>query len=233
MVFFGIVGYVFYWIIVIAPRRIKQLFKDLQKKGYKIIPTDNSDLKDVLPLLAPAYPKRPRKDQEVPAWTIRNAAKSYDSQATRFIIHTSRLQVDRPGAGENATERRTIIFIENRKLDIQGTIHLTPKENPGNNFWKDRYNLKLITDSCNDKFMTHYDGYSADHTSLPFPDPLSKTLIEICPTFNRKELFCFQGGINLMFCADGWGFCPANEVYKEADFNVLLDVFDKISNSLY
>jgi hypothetical protein len=226
-------GYIFYWILVISPRKIQKLFFDLGTKGYHTIEADNSDLHYVITQLEPVYPIRPRKDQDITPWKIKNAAMRVDSQATKLIAHVSKLQVDQPGVGHNATQRRTILFIEKRKLDLNDTIHITPKQNPGNNLWEKRYKANKVTDGYEENFLNCYDIYSPGNDPTPLPEDLCNVLIDLCPTVCQRELFCFQGGINLMFCSEGWGFCPANEVYKEPDFTMMLDFFDRISNSIH
>jgi hypothetical protein len=88
-----------------------------------------------------------------------------------------------------------------------------------------------MTDGYEQKFLDCYNIYSPDSNPSPLPEDLCHTLIEVCPSVCRKELFCFQGGINFRFGSEGWGISPANMIYKKSDFTMMLDIFDKISHS--
>lgn len=234
LIFFSIIGYVFYWIIVIAPRRIRKLFSDLQKEGYQPIETNDIELKAAISQIAAIYPVRPRKDQEIPPWNIKTAIRRIDHQASRLIAYVSRLQKDKPGTGgDSKTSRVTILFLEKRELAIRGDVHITPKKNPGDNLWKERYKASLITNGYEQAFLECYNIYSSDSTLSPLPEDLCHALIEVCPYLCQKELFCFQGGINFRFNSEGWGISPANMIYKNPDFTMMLDVCDKISRSLH
>ncbi len=233
LIFFSIMGCIFYWVIVIAPRKIKGMFSELQKEGYQVIEVDDISLKDDISQLAAIYPVRPRKDQEeITPWNIRNVIRRIDQHATRLIAHVSRLQIDQPGVKHNATSRVTILFIEKRKLDIISDIHITPKNNSGNNLWEKRYKASLVTEGYKQNFLDLYSIYSQDNTISLLPQDLCNTLIEVCPAVCQKELFCFQGGINFRFSPEGWGISPTNIIYKKSDFTMILDIFDRISGSL-
>ncbi len=228
--FFGFMFWLFYWLIVVVPRRIKVFFKNLEKKGFQLVDTEDKDFKDAFTRLAPPHPSRLSGGSASP-WTVRNAAKKVGTSHIDYIAHANRSQ-GRGGGTSRKTVKDTIFLFQARKLPIDDRIYITPKKNPGGNLWEERYNAFPVTAAYETDLQGLYDFYSPGSTPIPLPGDLSRVLIDICPAICRRELFCFQNGINFMFCPDGWGMCPDNYVYKEEHFDLLLNIFEKISDSL-
>jgi hypothetical protein len=229
--FFGIVGYIFYWIIVIAPRKIRRLFGELKSIGYQDVDLEESTLRDVISRIVAVYPVRPRKDQETPPWNIRNAIRRKEGQDEKIVAHVTRLQIDQPGVGRG-TSRATILFLEKRRLYVNDEIHITPKGNHGNNLWEERYKSSIVTEGYGERFLDCYTVYSPSSTPSPLPSELCDTLIEICPSICQKEFFFLQGGINFRFSPEGWGITPANIIYKKMELTMMMEIFDRISGTL-
>ena len=231
LLFFGIVGSVFYWIIVVAPRRIRKLFAELKGKGYQDVDPEDGNLRESVSKIAAVYPVRPRKDQEIPEWTVRNAIQKKDGQDAKVLAHVTRLQRDQPEVAK-ATSRATVLFLEKRRLYINDEIHVTPKKNSGNNLWEERYNASPVTEGYDEAFLDCFAVYSPSSNPSTLPVELCNLLVEICPSLCQKEHFFLQGGVNFRFGPKGWGITPANIIYKKPEFTTMMDVFDRVSASL-
>jgi len=232
--FFTLMIYIFYWIIVIAPRRVRQVFNEFSAMGYSAIDPDSEEISRVVSQLAPIYPTGPRKDQEIPEWKKHLAAKLHsENNVTRYIVNVSRSQIDKQGK-MNSTLRKTNLIIEKRRLKFSESIYLYPVKNRCRISWEERYNLKKIPKGLDlDKeFLENYHVYSRSGEIRYFPNAFRDALINSCAALCDISLYCFQGGVTLKFQEEGWGICPSNEVYKSNDMKVLIEIADTISKAL-
>jgi len=232
--FFLLMFYIFYWIIVIAPRRVKKVFSYLNKRlGYATLDKDSKVIVQMINTLAPIFPVGPLKDHDVPEWTRQLAVKMRTvNNADRYIINVRRSQVDKVGVRMNSTLRKTNLVLEKRKLKFTEPVHIHPIKNRVQIRWKDRYKLKKVSSGLDREFLKNYNMYNKSGKISNFPSPLRDALMNVCPSLCDRSRFCFQNGVTLKFQKEGWGICPVNEIYKEKDMKVLIDVIEKISVAL-
>jgi hypothetical protein len=230
--FFALMFYIFYWIIVIAPRRVRKVFFELSAMGYSTTDPDSKEMSQIITQLSPIYPIGPRKDQEVPEWKKRLAVKRYSgSDVTRYIINVSRSQIDKLGK-MNSTFRKTNLILEKRNLQFSEPVYIYPVKNRCNVSWEERYKLKKISSGLDKAFLEKYHAYSTSGEIQQFPSSFRAVLINSCAVLCDTSRFCFQGGVILNFQKEGWGICPANEIYHFKDMKVLLEIVDAISRAL-
>jgi hypothetical protein len=232
IVFTILMIYIFYWIIVIAPRRVRQVFTELSTMGYSDADTDSKEVEQTVDLLAPIYPISPRKDQEIPEWKMHLALRRYAAgNTTRYIVNVSRSQIDKVGR-MNSTLRKTNLILEKRDLNFSEPVYIYPFKNPGSVQWEERHKLQKITSGLDKELLKKYHVYSKSAVIKYFPKTLIDALMTVCDTLCDTSLYCFQGGVILKFQKEGWGICPANEIYKITDMKVLIKIADDISNAL-
>ena len=229
--FFGFMCWLFYWLLIVNPRKINRFFKSLEKKGFRSIDPDAPGLAGIIERLVPPHPGRIR-DENVTPWNVKNAVQKRDANKTSSILFANRNEAH---AGDNGIKKHIItvlLFMEEQTLDMNGRVYVTPKKNPSANRWEKQYNVLPVTDNYDSSLRELYDFYSPDKEPVPLPGGLDKALITICPLLCRRDSFCFQNGVNLLFGPDGWGMCPDNYAYKEPHLNDLVELFETISNSL-
>ncbi|MBW1985079.1 MAG: hypothetical protein JRI53_10195 [Deltaproteobacteria bacterium] len=224
--------YIFYWIIVIAPRRVRQVFAELSAKGYSTIDPDSQEISQIVTQLAPIYPIGPRKDQEIPEWKKNLAVKLHSANnVTRYVVNVSRSQIDKLGR-MNSTLRKTNIILEKRKLQFSESVYIYPVKNHCSVLWEWRYKLKKITSGLDNEFLEKYHAYSKSGEIQDFPSSFRAVLMNSCAVLCDTSFYCFQGGVTLKFQKEGWGLCPANEIYKFKDMKMLIEIADAISRAL-
>jgi len=225
--------YIFYWIIVIAPRRVKQVFAYLSNLGYAIVNHNSKQIIQLIKTLAPIYPSRPLKDQDVPEWKRQTAVKMRTvNNADRYIINVRRSQVDTLGVKRRSTFRKTNLILEMRTLKFSEPVHIYPVKNRNSILWKDRYKLKKISTGLDKEFSKNYHVYTKSGKVSKFPSPLRDALLNVCGSLCDTSRFCFQNGVTLKFQKEGWGICPNNEIYKVKDMKALIEITEKISLAL-
>ena len=231
--FFLLMFYIFYWIIIIAPRRVRQVYTTLTRRGYSPLNPDSEEIENIVHALAPVYPRRPRKDAEVPQWKCHFAVKYHTvNQAARYIVHVSRSQIDQPGVRYNSTLRKTDLILEKRKLKFTEPVHIFPVKNRGDVLWEWRYKLKKVSQGPDQEFLDQFMIYTKSGKISFFPDPLREALMGVYEVITDRSHYCFQHGIHFKFQKDGWGICPTHEVYKVKDINMLIGVAETISLAL-
>ncbi|MBN1783080.1 hypothetical protein JW948_18235 [bacterium] len=231
---FGILMIViFYWIIVIAPRRVKQVYAGLLKKGYQTADPASRDIGQVIKTLSPVYPIRPLKDQPVPDWSVDLAVRMPAvNGSTRYVIHVRRSQVDRLSPRPASSLRKTDLILEKVSLKFTEPLFIVPIRNRCDVLWEWRYQLKKTTAGLDEAFLKKYHVYSRSGTADYFPVALRDALLHICPILCDTSKFCLQGGVTLKFQKDGWGLCPAHEIYKSSDMETLLRAAEAVSGAI-
>ena len=234
-VFFLLMGYLFYWLIVVVPRRVKKIYTEMTTKGYSLIETDDPTINNILNLLAPIFPIDPRIKETIPMWTCRNIAMIEKKNLKKIIINASRLNKDRVlrgGSDSGSTSRTTTILIEKIELPFNAECHLVPCRNTSLIKWKERHGLQQVTSELGSDLLMHYEVYTKSGQIEDISSALNKALIQVCPILIDRSRFCFQSGVSIKFGSNGWGICTSNAIYKKEDMNILIDVADILHRSL-
>lgn len=229
--FFLLMARIFYWIVVIVPRRTKEIYDQLKTREYRPQSADDGSVARLLPQYAAIYPKDPVIDADVPAWKVRRAALRDQWRKKRLIVNAERLQQDKGGVKYNHTSCTTTILVETRALPLRANVHLVPAKNNGRIWWEKRYGLARVS-SGDSALLTHYEVYAAPDATVNLSAELIQVLIEVCPMLVEKSRFCFQHGVSLRFQPGGWGITTSNEIYKQENMDLLLDAADRIAKAL-
>ena len=67
--FFCFMIWLFYWILVVAPRKIAHFFKSLEAKGYGSIGPEDYHLAELIERLVPPHPSRISREN-VTSWNL-------------------------------------------------------------------------------------------------------------------------------------------------------------------
>lgn len=230
--FFLLMGYIFYWLIVIVPRRTREIYSQLQMRGYSLSSVDDAPIAQLLSRYAAIYPKDPVIDADVPSWQVRRAALRDQWGQKRVIVNVMRGQRSSPGVKYNYSTCTATILVEQRPLPVGADVHLVPARNRGSIRWKKRYGLEPVPPGSDPALLTHYEVYAAPGASATLPAGLVKALIQMRPLIENQSLFCFQHGVSLRLQPEGWGITTSNEIYKQQDMELLLEMADGIAEAL-
>jgi hypothetical protein len=230
--FFLLMVYIFYWIVVIVPRRTKEIYARLEARGYFPQRADDGSVAQLLSQYASIYPKDPLIDADVPAWKVRRAALQDQSGQKRLVVNAGRSQRDHAGVKNNHTSCTATVVVETRVLSLRHDVHLVPVKNNGSIRWKERYGLARVSSGLDAALLTHYEVYATPDADVALPPELTQVLIEVCPLLVEQSRFCFQHGVSLRFQPDAWSITTSNEVYKQENMDLLLDAADRISEAL-
>jgi membrane protein YdbS with pleckstrin-like domain len=223
--FFLFMMYIFYWAVVVHPRRVRQLFVTLVKKGYQAVGDTEPDMLRVLSTLAPIYPHTPSEDYPIPAWKVVHACKQEQTQHTRYILDVARSQAE--GVGSDKYRRRvSVMFLEQGVLNVPETIHLTPSTCYHD--WGSRFGLIQVQDGIAQEFREHYHVFTTSGTIENLPDTLQNVLLKVLPLTEKFRIL----GLTLMFRRDGWGICTGQELSTLKDMELMIDVADMIAETL-
>ena len=230
--FFLLMARIFYWLLVIVPRKTKEIYTRLEARGYAPQIPDDESVARTLTQTAAIFPKDPMIDAEVPAWDVKRSAIRNQWGRQRLLVNAQRLQRDSPGVKYNSGTRTTTILVEPGPLPIQEDVHLVPAENDGSIRWEERYHLARVSSGPDEELLARYEVYAAARAAVTLPAPLVRALIEVCPRLVDTSRFCFQHGVSLRFGSGGWGITTSNEVHRQESMDCLLDVADRISEAL-
>ena len=224
--FFLIVGYVFYWIVVIFPRRVKATFAGLAAMGYHVCDPGDPLLTGILAKGAPLFPVDPLEDKPIPAWTVQHAVVRGD----RILVGAFRTQIDRRPA--YSTRQGSTMLIDTFSTPLNAEFHLVPARRVHGVQWEKRHGLQAVAAGLDPDLLAHYEAYARPGSAVVLPPALVQALLEGHPVLADHSAFCFQNGVSLRFLPQGWGICTSHAIYRPADMDRLIQVADGISRSL-
>lgn len=234
--FFLMMGYLFYWIVVVQPHKVRKVYAEMVTKGYSSIEAGNPTIKNILNLLAPIFPIDPRIKEAIVEWTCRNIVMLKKHNYKRIIINACRLNADSalrgPSSGRSATERTTTILMEEIETPFNVSWHLVPCDNTSSIKWEKRHGLNKVTSEPIQDLLQHYQIYTKSGQVEMISHALSKALIQICPVLTDKSHFCFQHGVTIKFGSNGWGICTSNRIHTKKDMDMLIDIADILHKTM-
>lgn len=232
---FALILLVFYWTFFVVPKRVHRLMAGLSKKGYADIDPANSRLSETVEKLAPIYGHHPRQGHPIPPWKIIKAVSNSCRGGTRYLVYTSRTQIEWSGSGSGNTnfQRYSVMALERRKLPFAETIHLKPAKNPERVKCDDRLQLKKVMPLKLTSFYNQYALFTQSGAMTAFPEKLEEVLTTLLP------LFILQDGpavhiwdVNLKFSQEGWGILSSEQIYKPEPMAAFIEAADRISDTL-
>lgn len=230
--FFGFMIWLFYWLIVVAPKKIGLFFKELEKEGYRSLEHEDRQMKHAIDQLVPPHPKRTSGGPNVTEWRARQAVKKIESGADSYIALVNRSEAHVGDEGRKNYVQTTLIFFQERALALDGVVYFTPKKNKSSNRWKEYFGAEELLQGYQESVHQSYHIFSPEKRVVPLPGELEQELVEICDVLCQRELFCFNNGVNLKFSPQGWGICPDNYAYKKEHLQLLIDLFLRIDHTL-
>lgn len=225
VIFFLIVGYVFYWIVVILPRRIRAVFAGLTARGFHPCAPGDPMLAGILAKGAPVFPIDPLPEKPLSAWTVQHAAVRTD----RILINAYRDQVDR--LPHKPARRSTTLLIDTLPTSLRAEFHLVPVQRVFGIQWKERHGLQPVSSGLDPDLAAHYEVLARPEVSIDVPPALVRVLIQVHPVLADRSAFCFQRGAALRFQAACWGICTSHAIYREADMTRFLDLADTLTQA--
>lgn len=226
LVFFLIFGYVFYWIVVVYPRRVKALFAGLAAKGYHACDPADPLLTGILAKGAPLFPVDPLEDKPIPAWTVRHAVVRGD----RILVDVFRTQMDRLPA--YSTRQGSTLLIDTFSTPLNAEFHLVPVQRVYGVQWEKRHGLQPVASGLDPELLARYEVFARPGQAVVLPPALVQALLAGHSVLADRSAFCFQNGVSLRFHPQGWGICTSHSIYRPADMNRLIQIADEISRSL-
>ena len=235
--FFLLMGYIFYWIFVIAPRRTQEVYAELRMRGYRLLDPGDASIQPFLETHASIFPTDPLIGEDVPEWKCVHGAVKDENTWKRTIINARRTQRDRVGTGQNTTARDTTILIDSIERPGSELFYLVPCRNKVQVRWEKRYGLEKVeleeaASGLNPVLLEYYEVYTKPGQAVSVSTGLMKALIQVVPILKDQSLFCFQQGVTLRFQASSWSICTSNRIYKIKDMEKLMEVAETISASL-
>jgi hypothetical protein len=221
-----------YWLLVIVPGKTKEIYARLEATGYSSRSPDDGAVVRLLAQHAAIFPKDPPIGSEVPAWRVRRAVVRDQWGCRRLIVNAQRWQLEQTGVRNSNLSCSTTILVETRELPLREDVHFVPAENRGRIRWKERYHLPPASSGLDPELLEHYEVHAAPDAAVTLPGQLASVLIEVCPLLLDQSRFCFQHGVSMRFGCEGWGITTSNEIYKQEDMDLLLDVAGRISGTL-
>ena len=224
--FFLLAGYVFYWIVVVFPRRVKATFAGLASMGYHVCDPADPLLAGILAKGAPLFPVDPLPEKPIPAWTVQHAAVRQD----RIMVNVFRTQMDRLPA--HSTRQGSTMLIDTFSTPLRAEFHLVPAKRVHAVQWEKRHGLHAVAAGLDPDLLARYEVHARPDQSVVVPPALVQALLAGHPVLADCSAFCFQNGVSLRFHPQGWGICTSHAIYRPADLNRLIQVADDISRSL-
>ena len=230
--FFVFMAYIFYWALVLLPRRVRQIYAILMKRGYRRVDSTDPDMLQVLSTLAPIYSRTPRKDSPIPEWEVQNACTLENMQETRYILDVSRMQVDRPGTADRRSRRESIMILEKKALNFSESIYMTPTSCSAD--WEPRFGLVQVQEGLDRELLEHYTVFTQSGMLEYFPATLRDVLLKVLQHFVAQDMkqAYYIPGLTLTFRKNGWGMCTGERLYTLEKMDLLIDVADMISRAL-
>ena len=223
--------YLPYWLFIKYPRQVKKVYGSLVKKGYFLIDLKLENPKPILEKLKAIYPNPPFLDEPVPNWNPFVVYKLEMGKSTRYVADVNRTQRDSIGERKNTTSDAMLV-VEQRSLQFEQEVHLSPKKNVSRVQWEKRYQLLIVKDGIENDLLNLYDFYTNNGKIDKFPENLKKALIEISPNINNSNHWCIGNGITFRFQKEGWSLVTSNRVHKPEFMQLMTTVIDKISAAL-
>ncbi|THB75621.1 MAG: hypothetical protein D6B25_11735 [Desulfobulbaceae bacterium] len=230
--FFGFMIWLFYWLIVVVPKKIGAFFKEMGKSGYRPVDLEESEMLEAMNRLVPPHPQRTSGGSNVTPWKVRKAIRKDEPEVRSYITMVNRNESHAGDGASKSYVQSCLLFFQERALEMDGLIYLTPKKNRSANKWQEYFGAEEFIEGYGEQLHQNYHIFSPEKRAIPIPAQLEKELIESCEILCRRELFCFANGVNLQFSADGWGICPDNYAYKKQHLQLLTDLFHRIDHAL-
>ncbi|MDM8556495.1 hypothetical protein QUF75_17355 [Desulfococcaceae bacterium HSG7] len=224
--------YLPYWLFMKYPKQVKKVYGSLVKKGYFLIDLKLENTKPILEKLKAIYPTPPLLDEPVPNWNPFVVYKLEMGKSTRYVADVNRSQRDAFSSGHNKSTSDAMLVVEQRGLQFEQELHLSPKENGSRVQWEKRYQLLIVKDGIENDLLNLYDFYTNTGKIDKFPENLKKALIEISPNINNRNHWCIGNGITFRFQKEGWSLVTSNRVHKPEFMQLMTTVIDKISAAL-
>lgn len=224
--FFLLAGYVFYWIVVVFPRRVKATFAGLASMGYHVCDPADSLLAGILAKGAPIFPVDPLPEKPIPAWTVQHAAVRKD----RIMVNVFRSQMDRLPA--YSTRQNSTMLIDTFSTPLNAEFHLVPVQRGHGVQWVKRHGLQPAATGLDPELLARYEVHARPDQAIDLPPALIQALLAGHSVLADQSAFCFQNGVSLRFHPQGWGVCTSHAIYRPEDMKRLLQVADEISRSL-
>ncbi len=221
-----VVGYVFYWIIVVFPRRVKATFAGLAAKGYHACAPEDPLLTGILAKGAPLFPVDPLEDKPIPAWTVQLAMVKGD----RIVANAFRTQMDR--LPHYSTRQGTTMLIDTFSMPLDAEFHLVPAKRVHSVQWEKRHGLQAVATGLDSELLARYEVYARPDQPGVLPPALIQALLKVHPVLADRSAFCYQRGASLRFQPQCWGVCTTNPIYRAEDLDRLLEAADAIATAL-
>lgn len=227
VVFFLFMAYVFYWAIVLLPRRVRKIYSALRYQGYTEMNAADPEVQQALSSIAPIYVHTPRKDYPIPEWTVHNACALANADMTRYVIDVSRSQVDLPGVSNNTSLRDSTVILEERSLGFSEEVHLAPKKDACFVEWNSRFGLTEVQEGLKHEFSEQYKLFTPSGKLEQFSSELQDVLVKTSGYFVEKAI-----RVTFRFQKNGWGMSTGMRSYKLKDMETLLEIAGRISAAL-
>ncbi len=216
---------IFYSLVVTVPRRTREIYARLAAEGYPPQADDDSAVAELLAKLAPVHPKDPMAGAELRPWRVHRAAMRNQWGVRRLLVNATRLQQRAGGS----TSCSTTILVETRALRLGADVHLVPVGNAGAVLWRERHGLERVTADQDAALLAAYETWATPGSVPTFPPELVRVLLEIHPRFLETARFCLQHGVCLRFGREGWGITTSNEISRQEDMDLLLEVANRVA----
>ena len=234
--FFLFILFIFYWTLFRAPHKAARILRSLEKKGYRPVGSDDSQLKNALKRLTPImfHNYELSTVKETSSWRVKLAYGQRDSWTSRFLAHINRSVFRTPPGKRKWEHQFTIAFFEIRPLEFSQDIYIAGdryKLDPG-------YGLHAVDKDTLGLLSSRFVFHTQDGKLDSFPPLLQDTLMQCAPFLsiraikkeNLKDPFLFYARIR--FTPEGWGIISNEYVYNQKKMSALLEVVDRISLSL-
>jgi len=149
--------YLPYWLFIKYPKQVKKVYGSLVKKGYFLIDLKLENTKPILEKLKAIYPNPPLLDEPVPNWNPFVVYKLEMGKTTRYVADVNRTQRDALSSSHNKSTIDAMLVVEQRSLQFEQEVHLSPKENGSRVKWEKRYQLLMVKDGIENDLLNLYD----------------------------------------------------------------------------
>jgi len=228
--------FIFYWALVLAPRKAGRIIKNLVRKGYNPVQSDDSRLVSAIEKLTPimyhAY-KLSTVTNTTP-WSADAAYENRSGWSDRFFAHIKRsVSRNPPGGGYEVRSEFTIAFYESRALPFAQDIYIA-----GDKSRLDQgYGLHQVEDEALGPLSSLYVFHTSEGKLGSLPPRLIEALMDCAPILSisaeqDRKNYPFLFHARIRFTPEGWGFISNEFVYHQEKMDALVEAVNLISRSL-
>ena len=178
---------IFYWLVVVVPRRTREIYARLEAEGFTPQADDDGTVAELLARLAPVHPKDPMAGAELRPWRMRRGAMRNQWGVRRLLVNATRLQQRAGGS----TSCSTTILVETRALRPGSDVHLVPVGNTGAVLWQERHGLERVTAGQDAALLAAYEVWATPGVVPKFSPELVRVLADDpedpCPVEARGQ----------------------------------------------